>query len=130
MTVDVESLVNTLHTNDIIVIVTTTLSLSQSSECSPLSIACKHGAVNSAELLLMFGANPDGCENVSRTKIVKFYVYDVVLYGMYYVVLGKASSFSGCLYSWKCWIGQIIADAQSQRKCHWKGVSLNWTSSS
>ena len=68
VTVDVESLVNTLHTNDIIVIVMITLSPLQSCECSPLSIACKHVAVNSAELLLSYGANPNGCKNVSEAN--------------------------------------------------------------
>ncbi|CAI8013703.1 Probable protein S-acyltransferase 23 [Geodia barretti] len=33
--------------------------------CSPLSTACKCGAFASAELLLKYGANPNGCENVS-----------------------------------------------------------------
>ena len=75
VSVDVESLVNTLHTNDIIVIFTTTTPyLLQHSECSPLSISCIHGAVNSAELLLKYGANPNGCENVSEIKVIKLYV--------------------------------------------------------
>ena len=66
---------NTLHTNDIIVIFTIyyyTISL-QHSESSPLSISCIHGAVNSAELLLKYGANPNGCENVSEMKVIKLY---------------------------------------------------------
>ena len=37
----------------------------QETGCSPLSTACKCGAVASAELLLKYGANPNGCKNVS-----------------------------------------------------------------
>ena len=69
VSVDVESLVNTVHTNDVIVILLLLYFYHahiQSSECSPLSIACKHGAVTSAHLLLTYGANPNGCDNVSR----------------------------------------------------------------
>ena len=37
----------------------------QDSGCTPLSIACKHEAVKSAELLLEHNANPNGSANVS-----------------------------------------------------------------
>ena len=37
---------------------------------SPLSTACSYGAVASAELLLEYGANPNGCNNVSEYHIV------------------------------------------------------------
>jgi ankyrin repeat protein len=41
------------------------------SECSPLSIACKHLAVNSAELLLTYGADPNGCKNGKHRPLVE-----------------------------------------------------------
>jgi ankyrin repeat protein len=39
--------------------------------CSPLSTACKCGAVASAELLLKYGANPNGCKNGRHRPLVE-----------------------------------------------------------
>ena len=51
----------------------------QSSGLSPLSIACKCDALSSAELLLKYGANPNGCSNVSGA-ILHLDMYTVLLY--------------------------------------------------
>ena len=73
--------------------------LLQSSGCSPLSIACKLGAVNSAEILLAYGANPNGCRNVSTCTIhvhvhacrvhaqCKLYMYMYIVSTQCYIVV-------------------------------------------
>ena len=52
----------------------------QETGCSPLSTACKCGAVASAELLLEYGANPNGCKNVS--SIAVYYTHTSVAVGV------------------------------------------------
>ena len=44
----------------------------QEDGCSPLSIACKLGILISVELLLEYGANPNGCDNVRKLLVCVF----------------------------------------------------------
>ena len=64
------------------------LLLLQSSECSPLSTACKCRAVASAEILLQYGANPNGSSSVSINilHVLKCSVVDIRTFS------GQASS--------------------------------------
>jgi len=58
----------------------------QESGCTPLSIACKHEAVKSAEMLLEHNANPNGSANVSTCICTHVHVHVHVYMSMQVLV--------------------------------------------